>query len=256
MSYTSEELTAVARQKARDYGVNEDIFLKLIGAESGGNVKAVSDAGAQGLGQLMPETARSLGVTDPFDPIQNLNASAKYLSQQLKRFGTYEKALAAYNAGPGAVERYGGIPPYAETQAYVKKILGSGGTPRPGTPREVTDKNSAKASTQTTEDKGNKLLQTFIDLMSVTGGRYLGPQSSNNQRDIEVYSQEVPSSEQQELGIVLNAYKDQKLREEAEQEANNEFLRGLRSNEASAEAARAKLIAQAMSSFAPAPSLI
>jgi cell wall-associated NlpC family hydrolase len=75
--------------------------------------------------QLMPGTARGLGVTDPFDPMQSLRGGAKYLRAQLDRFGgDYEKALAAYNAGPGAVQKYGGIPPYAETQAYVPRVMG------------------------------------------------------------------------------------------------------------------------------------
>jgi hypothetical protein len=124
MSYTSEQLKEIARQKARDFGVNEDIFLRLVGAESGWNPRAKSSAGAMGLVQLMPGTAQGLGVSDPYDPVQSLSGGARYLSQQLKRFGSYDKALAAYNAGPGNVERYGGIPPFKETQSYVKKILG------------------------------------------------------------------------------------------------------------------------------------
>lgn len=124
MSYTSEQLKEIARQKARTYGVNEDIFLRLVGAESGWNPRAKSSAGAMGLVQLMPGTAQGLGVADPYDPVQSLAGGARYLGQQLKRFGTYDKALAAYNAGPGNVERYGGIPPFKETQNYVKKILG------------------------------------------------------------------------------------------------------------------------------------
>jgi hypothetical protein len=124
MAYTTEQLKEIARQKARDFGVNEDIFLRLVGKESGWNTRARSSAGAEGLVQLMPATAQGLGVSNPYDPVQSLTGGARYLGQQLKRFGTYDKALAAYNAGPGNVERYGGIPPFRETQNYVKTILG------------------------------------------------------------------------------------------------------------------------------------
>ena len=129
MSYTSEQLKAIARQKAREFGVNENIFLRLIQKESGWNPRARSSVGAEGLGQLMPPTAKGLGVSNAYDPVQNLTGSARYLGQQLKRFGSYEKALAAYNAGPGNVERYGGIPPFKETQNYVKTILGGAQPP-------------------------------------------------------------------------------------------------------------------------------
>ena len=92
--------------------------------ESGFDPNARSGAGAVGLTQLMPGTAASLGVTNPLDPAQSLQGGAKYLRQQLDRFGGDEKlALAAYNAGPGAVAKFGGVPPYAETQNYVNSVL-------------------------------------------------------------------------------------------------------------------------------------
>ena len=109
---------------AQKYGIDPAILKGLIKQESGFNPAAGSPAGAQGLTQLMPGTAAALGVTDVHDPAQSIDGGARYLKQQLDRFGgDYSKALAAYNAGPGAVQRYGGIPPYAETQNYVKSIL-------------------------------------------------------------------------------------------------------------------------------------
>jgi hypothetical protein len=100
----------------------------VIAQESGGQPRVVSKAGAIGLGQLMPATARGLGVTDPYNPEQNIKGTVKYLAQQLKTFGgDKQKALAAYNAGPGAVKKYGGIPPYKETQNYVKAIMARAG---------------------------------------------------------------------------------------------------------------------------------
>jgi hypothetical protein len=119
-----------AIQQAQRYGIPTDIFLRMIGAESSWNQGAVSPKGATGLGQLMPGTAAELGV-DPTDPYQNIEGSARYLAQQYGDFGTWPLALAAYNAGPGAVRKYGGIPPFAETQAYVPKILGGGPSPQP-----------------------------------------------------------------------------------------------------------------------------
>ena len=115
--------TEPARAAARRHGIPEDLFLRLVRQESGFNANARSHKGALGLAQLMPATARSLGV-NPRDPIQNLEGGARYLAQQYRKFGSWRLALAAYNAGPGAVERHGGVPPYRETQGYVRAILG------------------------------------------------------------------------------------------------------------------------------------
>lgn len=99
-----------------------DLFTALIHQESRFNPRAVSHKGAQGLGQLMPGTARELRVADPFDPAQNLTGAAMYLVAQLRAFGSVELALAAYIAGPGAVQRYDGVPPFKETQNYVRRV--------------------------------------------------------------------------------------------------------------------------------------
>ena len=113
----------VARAAARKHGVPEDMFLRLVQQESGWNAGAVSNKGATGLAQLMPGTAAKLGV-DPTVPEQNLDGGARYLRMMYDRFGSWRLALAAYNAGPGAVEQHGGIPPFTETKNYVIAILG------------------------------------------------------------------------------------------------------------------------------------
>lgn len=117
-------------QAAADaYQVPVDLLKAMGKVESNFTADAVSPCGAQGIMQLMPATARNLGVSDSFDPAQNIMGGAKYLRQLLDRFhGDVSKAVAAYNAGPGAVEKYGGVPPYRETQNYVAKVLGYAGS--------------------------------------------------------------------------------------------------------------------------------
>lgn len=105
------------------YGVPANLLSAVAKAESGYNPDAVSPAGAQGLMQLMPGTARGLGVTNAFDPSQAVDGAAKMLRELTQRFGSTDLALAAYNAGPGAVIKYAGIPPYPETQHYVRNVL-------------------------------------------------------------------------------------------------------------------------------------
>ena len=123
------EITAAARRN----GLDPALLAGLVKQESGFNANAHSGAGAQGLTQLMPSTAAGLGVHNPLDPAQSLEGGAKYLAQQLKSFdGDVARALAAYNAGPGAVQRFGGVPPYAETQNYVRAVQSNAAAFRAG----------------------------------------------------------------------------------------------------------------------------
>ena len=129
--FAAEIDAAAARHR-----IDPALLRGLIRAESNFNPKATSPAGAKGLTQLMPGTARGLGVTNPYDPVQAINGGAKYLRQMLDMFGgDTRKALAGYNAGPGAVKRYGGIPPYAETRAYVPRVLAYAEQYRQAAPR-------------------------------------------------------------------------------------------------------------------------
>ena len=113
---------AIIQRAADATGVSADLLHAVVRAESDYNPNCRSRAGAIGLMQLMPGTARSLGVSNPWDPMQNVLGGARYLREQLDRFGELTLALAAYNAGPGAVRRYGGVPPYDETQNYVRRV--------------------------------------------------------------------------------------------------------------------------------------
>ena len=115
-------IDAIIENQSLKSGLDPDLIRAMIKTESNFNPKAVSPKGAQGLMQLMPDTAAGLGVEDAFDPSQNIQGGAEYMKNMLMNFGQVEKALAAYNAGPGAVQKYGGVPPYKETEDYIKKV--------------------------------------------------------------------------------------------------------------------------------------
>lgn len=118
----TEELASWTARAAEAFGLEPDLVRAVVWVESRYCVDALSPAGAVGLGQLMPATAAGLGV-DPADPWENLWGTARYLREQFDAFGSWPLALAAYHAGPTAVRRYGGVPPYPETRAYVRDVL-------------------------------------------------------------------------------------------------------------------------------------
>lgn len=117
------DIEPLINEAAQTYNLDPGLLSAVIKQESGFKPGVVSHRGAAGYMQLMPETAKDLGVTDRFDPRQNIMGGARYLRQQMDKFGSPQLALAAYNAGPGNVQKYGGVPPFKETQNYVRNIM-------------------------------------------------------------------------------------------------------------------------------------
>lgn len=119
-----KELEKLTKAIARRHDISPNMFAALVKSESDFNVRCLSVKGATGLSQIMPENFKRLGIKNPYDPIQNLNGGAKFFKQMIDMFGgNISHALAAYNAGPGAVQKYNGVPPYEETQEYVKRVF-------------------------------------------------------------------------------------------------------------------------------------
>lgn len=160
---------AEARRIAQEIGIDPDLFVRMINRESSFDPTAVSPKGAIGLGQLMPGTASDLGV-DPNDPIQNLTGAARYYKQQLEAFGNPMIALAAYNAGPGNVRKYGGIPPFDETQKYVQDIMkgyvGNNTMTPTSAPLTASMTPNAASATTTTQKPGKGMLRGLLDYAS------------------------------------------------------------------------------------------
>ena len=124
-SSSRSDIDNYIQKYSKEFGIDENLVRGVVKAESGFNPNAKSPVGAMGLMQLMPATAKSMGIDNPYDAEQNIKGGVKYLKGLLDRFGgDKEKAVAAYNAGAGAVNKYGGVPPYKETQNYVKRVLG------------------------------------------------------------------------------------------------------------------------------------
>ncbi len=156
VSYTRDQLQQLARQTAERFQVDPELIHAVIEQESAWNPEAISYKGALGLMQLMPGTAGDLGVSDPFDPQQNLEGGVRHLRSLIEKYaGDLDRALAAYNAGGGAVDRAGGVPNYRETRNYVQKITDN--YFQPGTNRQPIIWRTARKVYQSVDERGRKV---------------------------------------------------------------------------------------------------
>lgn len=154
---TKDQIKQIVVAAAQKYGINPAIALAQIQAESNFNPNARSSAGAQGLAQFMPGTARQYGLKNPFDPAQSMEAWGKYMSYLLKKFNfDYRLALAGYNAGEGNVTKYKGVPPFKETQNYVSKIMSNAGLNGGVTNQQQPDAQNQNQQTPEKNDAGKK----------------------------------------------------------------------------------------------------
>ena len=165
---------AIFEEASRTYGVSKSLLIAVAKAESNFNPNDVSHAGASGIMQLMPGTAKSLGVKNVFDPYENIMGGAKLLRDNIKSFGSVPLALAAYNAGPGAVKKYNGVPPYKETQNYVKKIMADLGD------SAYNVKSNYFGQGSSTSSYGNSSSSVSANSLLPTGGLGALTGSSNN----------------------------------------------------------------------------
>lgn len=206
-------IPGIVGEASRKKGLPHEMLAKLIQAESGGNPNAVSPVGAQGAAQIMPGTQKELGITDPFDPYQSIMGGAEYLKQQKDRFGEWDSALAAYNAGPGAVEKYGGVPPFPETQNYVQKITGQGGAEemKPQTQQlQVPDFLMQQLQNDLKPQGTGSKIGTILGGLGEVAASFHSPQAQQQYRATQLAREESKQAQRKSaLGGLLDVYKVQ-----------------------------------------------
>ena len=216
-SYSSDELETIFEDAANTYGVSSNLLKSIAKAESGFNASAISSAGAIGIMQLMPATAASLGVTNSYDAKENIMGGAKYISQLLSQYsGNISLALAAYNAGSANVDKYGGIPPFTETQTYVQKVLSymNGAV---SVASSATSASSIFGLTGSDRAEANQMLESFFTskniskealdllalLLKVKGSSSTSTANTDSATPSSnaIYAEETPSAEDEQIPV-------------------------------------------------------